>query len=112
MSNALRIGAGSIYDGRRDKIRKAVIERIDLNVPSGAEDKEEKTMTKTVTIEGMMCTHCSGHVRDALTSLDGVESAEVSHETGKAVISLSAEVETAQIQKAVEDAGYKFISME
>ncbi|MBR6271721.1 MAG: heavy metal translocating P-type ATPase [Lachnospiraceae bacterium] len=112
VSNALRIGAGSIYDGRRDKIRKAVIERIDLNVTSGAEDKEEKTMTKTVTIEGMMCTHCSGHVRDTLTSLDGVESAEVSHETGKAVISLSAEVEAAQIQKAVENAGYKFISME
>ena len=47
-------------------------------------------MTKTITIEGMMCTHCSGHVTKALEGIAGVEKADVSHETGKAIGKLTA----------------------
>ena len=64
-------------------------------------------MKKTITIEGMMCSHCSGRVKDALAALDGVSSAEVSHETGKAEGTLSAAVADEVLTKAVIDAGYQ-----
>lgn len=69
--------------------------------------KEEPIMKKTITIEGMMCSHCSGRVKDALAALDGVSSAEVSHETGKAEVTLSAAVADEVLTKAVTDAGYQ-----
>ncbi|MBR5046993.1 MAG: heavy metal translocating P-type ATPase, partial [Eubacterium sp.] len=65
--------------------------------------KEEKTMTKTAKIEGMMCGHCSGTVKKALEQLDGVESAVVSHENGTAVITLNKDVPDEEIQKANEE---------
>jgi Cu2+-exporting ATPase len=74
--------------------------------------ERSKTMKKTVKIEGMMCPHCSGSVKKALEALEGVASAEVSHETGTAVVSLSKAVEDAVLQKAVEDKGYTFLGVE
>ena len=66
-------------------------------------------MTKTMKIEGMMCGHCEAHVKKALEALEGVASAEASHEKGTAVVTLSKE-EPAEVQKkAVEDAGYKIM---
>ena len=60
-------------------------------------------MTKTMTIEGMMCGHCEATVKKALEAIDGVSSAEVSHEKGTAVIELSGEVDNAILTKAVEE---------
>ena len=73
--------------------------------------EEETTMTKTAKIQGMMCEHCEMHVKKALEALDGVEGAMVSHEKGTAVITESHEVPEAEIRKAVEDAGYEFVSL-
>lgn len=73
--------------------------------------KEENKMTKTVNIEGMMCEHCEARVKKALEALPQVNSAEVSHEKGTAVIDLNADVDAAAVQKAVEDQDYKFVSM-
>ena len=66
-------------------------------------------MEKTVKIEGMMCAHCEANVKNTLEALDGVTGAEVSHETGSAVITLSKEVDDSVIEKAINDKGYKFI---
>lgn len=74
--------------------------------------KDESTMTKTISIEGMMCPHCSGHVHDALCKLSGVEAAEVSHENGKAICTLSASVSDEALTQAVTDAGYKVLGIE
>ncbi len=74
--------------------------------------KEAETMTKTLTIEGMMCPHCSGRVHDALCALDGVSSAEVSHETGKAVCTLTQSVADDTLAQAVIAAGYKVLGIE
>lgn len=74
--------------------------------------KEETTMTKTVKIEGMMCEHCEMHVKKALESLDGITSATASHTAGTAVIEETKDVPAAEIKKAVEDAGYKFVAEE
>lgn len=73
--------------------------------------KEDVIMKKTISIEGMMCPHCSGHVHDALCNLPGVQSAEVSHETGKAVCTLSSDVSDDLLIKAVSDAGYKVLEI-
>ena len=73
---------------------------------------EQKTMEKTVRIEGMMCPHCEASVKKALEALDGIESAAASHEKGTAVITLSKEVDEEVIKKAIEDRDYKFIGIE
>ena len=74
--------------------------------------KEENKMKETVKIEGMMCSHCEATVRKALEALDGVESAEVSHEKGTAVLTLNKTVAEADIKKAVEDKDYTFKGIE
>ena len=66
-------------------------------------------MEKTLKIEGMMCGHCEAHVRQALEALPGVESAAVSHESGTAVVTLSADISDEALKKAVADAGYTVV---
>ena len=66
-------------------------------------------MEKTLKIEGMMCTHCSGRVKKALEEVPGVLSAEVSHESGTAVVTLDAPVDDAVLKKAVEEQGYQVV---
>lgn len=66
-----------------------------------------KSMNKTLKIEGMMCMHCAGHVKEALLKVKGVESAEVSLEKKEAVVSLKAGVEDKDLIQAVNDAGYE-----
>lgn len=66
-------------------------------------------MEKTLKIEGMMCVRCAGRVQKALEALDGVTSAQVSHENKCAVVTLSKDVDTAVLEKAVTDAGYQVI---
>ena len=67
---------------------------------------EEVTMKKTIHIEGMMCGHCEATVKKALEALDGVQSAEVSHEKGTAVVSLTHDVADADLKTAVEARDY------
>jgi Cu2+-exporting ATPase len=68
--------------------------------------KENKPMTKTLHIDGMMCPHCEAHVKKALEALDGVTEAVASHKEGTAVVTLSADVSDAILKKTVEDQGY------
>ncbi len=93
VSNALRLNFVKIY-GKDKKI------------------KEKKTMIKIIKIEGMMCPHCEANVKTTLEGLGGVASAEVSHKTGTAKLTLSEEVENSTLKNAVEEKGYKVISVE
>ena len=70
------------------------------------------TMTKTMNIEVMMCGHCEARVKKALEALAGVESAEVSHEKGTAVVSMSADVADDTLKEAVEAQDYKVDSIQ
>ena len=74
--------------------------------------KEEKTMEVTMKIEGMMCGHCEAAVKKALEAIPTVESAEVSHKNGMAVVKLSAETPSDVLKKAVEDKDYKVLGIE
>ena len=70
--------------------------------------KEADTMSKkTVTIKGMMCTHCVSHVEKALTAL-GVQ-ADVDLATGTAVV--TGNVSDDALRKAVTDAGYEVVDI-
>lgn len=71
------------------------------------EIKEERKMTKTMTIEGMMCTHCTGRVQKALEAVEGVESVAMSLEDKKAELHLTAEVPDETLKTAVTEAGYE-----
>ena len=77
----------------------------------GSENKTAQS-EKTLRIEGMMCEHCERAVKNALESLDGVKEAKASHTEGKADIILEKEVPFEEMKKAVENEGYKVISME
>ena len=106
VSNALRLNLFKLYDPRCDRnIRGSDADKNSTEIKT--ETKENKTMKKTVTIEGMMCGHCEMHVKNALEALDGVTSAEVSHEAGTAVVTLAGDVSDDTMKKAVEDQGYK-----
>ena len=91
---------------------KKVISEADYIYKGMIVPKEEMKMKETVKIEGMMCGHCEAAVKKSLEALDGVDRAEVSHETGTAVLTLSKEVADADVRKAVEDKDYKFVSIE
>ena len=69
-------------------------------------------MIKTFKIEGMMCPHCEGRVRDVLNGLDCVESCEVSHQRGSAIVNGKADCTAEILTAAVEGAGYKVISVQ
>ena len=64
-------------------------------------------MKKTLKVEGMMCGHCEARVKKALEALPEVTEAVVSHETGTAIVTLSADVSDDVLKKAVEDQDYK-----
>ncbi|MBE5879549.1 MAG: heavy metal translocating P-type ATPase [Lachnospiraceae bacterium] len=73
--------------------------------------KEEKIMTKTMEIKGMMCTHCSGRVKSVLEELEQVASAEVSHETGLAQITLKEDISDDVLKETVIKQGYEVVSI-
>ncbi len=118
VTNALRLNLFDIRDISRDKtVKNPVTTQVldkDLNKNEDLNENErmETTMaTKTMNIEGMMCTHCEANVKKALESLEGVASAEVSHEKGTAVVSLEGDVADDVLKKAVEDKDYKVTSI-
>ena len=111
VTNALRLNLFNMHDAKKDKkLKNPVIikELVDNNKTNhNQENKEIGTMKKTMKIEGMMCGHCEATVKKALEGLEGVASAEVSHEAGTAVVELSSDVSDDVLKKTVEDKDYK-----
>lgn len=103
VTNALRLNLFKLRDASHDhKIKKHL-----KNVT-----EESKAMEKTIKIEGMMCGHCEAAVKKALEELPEVESAEVSHVSGTAKVTLKGEIDNDVLKKAVEDKDYKVIGIE
>ena len=109
VTNALRLNWFDMHSPKKDK---KVKNAVSITPEEGAENKEEKKMQKTMKIEGMMCGHCEARVKKALEALAQVESAEVSHENGTAVVTLSADVADEVLKKAVEDQDYPVLSIQ
>lgn len=113
VSNALRLNLFDVYSPKRDRraaksVSKEEVEKVinEFNL-----SRENRSMTKTLIIEGMMCPHCEAHTRKALEGVDGVESAQASHTEGKAVVTLSKAADDEALRAAVEQAGYKVIEI-
>ena len=104
VTNALRLNLVDIQNARNDKKRR----RKSKSKPN--ENKEEKAMTRTMTIEGMMCAHCEGRVKKTLEAIPGVQSAQVSHTAGTAVVTVE-NVSDETLKAAVTDQGYAVINI-
>ena len=122
VTNALRLNLLKVGDASRDKRLKHpyVPEQEKMHEGSVSSpvdrkeemEKESKTMTKTMKIEGMMCGHCEARVKKCLEELPEVTEAAVSHENGTAVVHLSAEVSDDVLKNTVEAQDYKVLSVE
>ena len=108
VTNALRLNLCRVYDPKHD--RKATPDR--KNKTNKPNESEEKSMTKTMNIEGMMCGHCEARVKKALEALDAVSEAAVSHESGTAVVTLSSEISDEKLKETVEAEDYKVTSIQ
>ncbi len=113
VTNALRLNFVKVYSTKRDKKKNHKKNQnqqelqIVVNTDVMSEKQEENDMEKVIEIKGMMCGHCEAHVKKALEALEGVASAEASHEKGSAVVQLSGSVDDAALKKAVEEEGYE-----
>ena len=114
VTNALRLNLVEVYSTRHDKKRRNQSGTVyrDNQTEIEIEREGEKTMTKTMKIEGMMCGHCEARVKKCLEALEQVSEAVVSHEAGTAVLTLSAEVSDEELRKTVEAQDYKVLSVE
>lgn len=108
VTNALRLNLCRVYDPKHD--RKATPDR--KNKTKKPNESEEKSMTKTMNIEGMMCGHCEARVKKALEALDAVSEAVVSHESGTAVVTLSSDISDEKLKETVEAEDYKVTSIQ
>ena len=117
VTNALRLNLFDAGDGKKTGTGNKSSLQAGADAAAGPDnnsinESEEKLMQKTMKIEGMMCPHCEAAVKKALEELEGVEAAEVSHEAGTAVVSMSAEVADAALKEAVEAKEYKVVGIE
>ncbi len=126
VTNALRLNLFNIKDSSKDKIIKNQVQLPDFNDPKplnkGLDIEQNKqnnnierttiTMKKTMRIEGMMCGHCEATVKKALETIEGVTLADVNHENGTAVVTLTSDVSDDTLQRAVEDKDYKVLGID
>ncbi len=121
VSNALRLNLCKVHDGSHDrplhkKTTVAENQSAQMNV-TGKNNAIDKSAdgttgsTVTVKIKGMMCEHCENHVRTALEALPEISEAVVSHKEGTAILTMAGALNEKQIKKAVDEAGYKVLSI-
>ena len=110
--NALRLNLVNPHDSKHDRKEKSIPAEALEEAVSAVKTKEDKTMTKTLKVEGMMCGHCEARVRKALEAVPGVESAVADHTAGTAVVTLAAPVEDEALRAAVEAQDYKVLGVE
>lgn len=127
VTNALRLNLFNIRDNSRDKEIKNPVQLSDISISKPLEhegididknkqknniERNDNTMKKTMKIEGMMCGHCEATVKKALETIEGVTLADVNHENGTAVVTLTSDVSDDTLQRAVEDKDYKVLGIE
>mgnify|MGYP002542526638 CR=1 FL=1 len=106
VSNALRLNFSKLYDDCHDKKINQMVQK-----EKQEKEREEMNMKKTMNIEGMMCMHCENRVKKALETIPEVESAEVSHESGTATVTLKSEIDDTVLKNTVEEQDYKVVSI-
>lgn len=110
VSNALRLNFCKLYSIKHDRKAKP-LSGVTVQQSETAGNIDTAEITKTIKIKGMMCEKCEHHVKTALEAIPQVLSVVASHTDGIAVAKLSGEVSDRQLKKAVENSGYKVISI-
>ena len=110
--NALRLNLVKPHDAAHDRKEKSIPAEALEEIVAAETIKEEKTMTKTLKVEGMMCMHCEARVKKALEAVPGVAGAVADHNKGTAVVTLAAPVEDYVLRAAVEAQDYKVLGVE
>lgn len=110
VSNALRLNYCKLY-GKNGRPSAPAVSYQPSAMKAAEPEKPQIALTKTITIEGMMCEHCEGYVKEALEALPQIVYAKANHKTGIAVAELTADVPNEDIIKAIEAEGYKVISI-
>ena len=114
VSNALRLNLMKVYDSRRDKkVKNAISGNLinnNLNENKENEIRKENEEMK-ITVNGMMCGHCEGHVKKALEAIEGIESVVASHAENLVTITTSKDVAEDVIKAAVVEAGYEYVGI-
>lgn len=107
VSNALRLNLFNIHDARHDH-KRSRRKAVNSTANNGA------AISKTLRVEGMMCSHCEGTVKAALEALEEVEAATADHESGLVRVTLSPEcrVSDRTLKRAVTAKGYKVKGIE
>lgn len=99
VTNALRLNLVNIKNAKHDrKIKNSVQNKIGANMSE-----------KTLKVEGMMCSHCEKHVKEALEKIDGVQEATADHEKNQVVVKLTKDIPDSEFEKAITEAGYTFV---
>ena len=98
VTNALRLNLVNIKNAKHDRKIKKSVEKIGANMSE-----------KTLKVEGMMCSHCEKHVKEALEKIDGVQEATADHEKKQVVVKLTKDVPDSEFEKAITEAGYTFV---
>ncbi len=101
VTNALRLNWLKVYDGTADTAT-------DHDTKANNNKKEKVDREMKIKVNGMMCAHCEAHVKKALEAIDGIESAEASHEENLVTITNSKDVDEDLIKEAVTEAGYEY----
>ncbi len=121
VTNALRLkgfqsGFATLKISGNEKTTKIMRETTDVKTgiqeaPVDQNNREEKertnTMTKVISIEGMMCNHCTGTVQKALEAVEGVTAVTMSLEQKNATVDMAGDVADEVLTRAVTDAGYE-----
>ena len=110
--NALRLNLVNPHDAGHDRKEKTISAEALEQIVKAETIKEEKTMKKTLKVEGMMCAHCEARVKKALEAVPGVETAAADHTAGTVVVTLSAPVADEALRAAVEAQDYKVTGIE
>ncbi len=110
VSNALRLNYCKLY-GKNGIPSAPIAGSAPSPAKVEAKNMPQSAFSKTITIEGMMCEHCEGYVKEALDALPQIVSAKADHKTGIAIAELDADVPDDDIIKSIEAEGYKVISI-
>ncbi|KAA0925287.1 MULTISPECIES: heavy-metal-associated domain-containing protein [unclassified Rhodococcus (in: high G+C Gram-positive bacteria)] len=67
-------------------------------------------MQTTYSVEGMTCGHCAASVREEVSEISGVTGVDVDVDSGAVVVSSDSALDTATVDAAVAEAGYRLVS--
>lgn len=106
--NALRLNLFDLHKDRKTNKKIPILKLNNDNKANVISQEGEKIMKKIIKVEGMMCSHCEGRVKEAFEKNEKVESAVASHEKNNVELNLKTDMSEDEAKAIVEAAGYTY----